>query len=60
MRCAACRRKLGVVAIACRCGKTYCAKHRIRHSCTHDYKAEHKHVLAAANPTVSFTKVKKI
>ena len=59
-RCAKCRKRLGLVAIACRCGSKYCAKHRIKHACTHDYKAGHKQGLALANPTIAFKKIDKI
>jgi len=60
VRCAACRKKLGPVAIACRCGKKYCAKHRIKHDCKYDYKARQKERLAKANPLIEFNKITKI
>ena len=59
-RCAECRKKLPAVAIACRCGKVYCSRHRIKHACGYDYKAEQQKILAAQNPTVHFLKIKKI
>jgi hypothetical protein len=39
-RCEACRVKVGLTAITCRCGGTYCARHRYAeaHCCKFDYK----------------------
>jgi hypothetical protein len=39
-RCEACRAKVGLTAITCRCGGTYCARHRYAeaHCCQFDYK----------------------
>jgi hypothetical protein len=39
-RCATCRAKVGLTAITCRCGGTFCARHRYAeaHVCQFDYK----------------------
>lgn len=56
-RCAACRKKVGLVALPCRCGGVYCAAHRTAHGCTFDYKAHGRQLLAQSNPQVSAAKV---
>ena len=40
-RCAACKAKVGLTAIKCRCGGIFCARHRYAeaHACQFDYKA---------------------
>ena len=43
-RCAACNAKVGLTAIKCRCGGTFCPKHRYAeaHECQFDYKGFQK------------------
>jgi len=40
-RCMSCKKKVGLLGFHCRCGGTYCEKHRYsdKHDCTFDYKA---------------------
>ena len=42
-----CKCKLKLTDYACRCGKYYCADHRLgeTHSCTFDYRAFSKEIL---------------
>lgn len=42
-----CKCKLKLTDYACRCGKFYCASHRLGeyHNCTFDYKQHHKELL---------------
>lgn len=46
-RCATCNKKTGIVPFECKCGSTYCAKHRHpeEHSCTFDFKTEERNKL---------------
>jgi hypothetical protein len=39
-RCAECKKKVGLTAIECRCGSTFCLQHRQaeKHHCTFDFK----------------------
>ncbi len=48
-RCCAegCKRKLGLLDFACRCGQIHCVMHRQAeaHRCSFDYQKEHKQLL---------------
>lgn len=61
-RCGVCNKKLDLTAITCRCGGTYCAKHRYdkEHGCTFDYKAMGAKQIRKDNPQVVAEKIKKI
>ena len=39
-RCVSCKKKVGLLGFNCRCGGTFCEKHRYsdKHECTFDYK----------------------
>lgn len=61
-RCALCAKKLGLVAQTtgkCKCGKTFCTKHKAceDHACTFDHHAAAQEKLAKALPVVAPTKV---
>ncbi|KAJ4966566.1 hypothetical protein NE237_018415 [Protea cynaroides] len=58
-RCMSCRKKVGLLGFKCRCGSTFCPKHRLpeMHSCTIDYKAVGQDGIANANPLVKADKV---
>jgi len=62
--CAApgCKKKLGITAVECHCGQTFCSDHRYadKHSCTYDYKGAKTESLAKANPLVAPRKVAEI
>ena len=62
--CAApgCKKKLGLTAVECHCGHTFCSDHRYadKHGCTYDYKGAKTESLTKANPTVAPRKVAEI
>uniref|UniRef100_A0A0D9WVY6 AN1-type domain-containing protein n=1 Tax=Leersia perrieri TaxID=77586 RepID=A0A0D9WVY6_9ORYZ len=51
-RCEACRKKVGLLGFACRCGGTFCGAHRHcdAHACAFDYKAAGRDAIARENP----------
>jgi hypothetical protein len=51
-----------VIIPFCRCGGIFCAVHRYAeaHSCTFDYKAEGRQMIARTNPVVAAQKLPKI
>ena len=57
-RCEACRKKVGLLGFACRCGGTYCGAHR--HAGGLDYKASGREQIARQNPLVVPSKIDKI
>ncbi|KNC54769.1 uncharacterized protein AMSG_01621 [Thecamonas trahens ATCC 50062] len=63
-RCAhaECRTKIGTRGFECACGASFCGSHRYAwaHDCTHDFAAEARDRLRAANPVVSPEKVARI
>ncbi|CAM6108375.1 unnamed protein product [Calypogeia fissa] len=60
-RCFSCNRKIGLIAIKCRCGNAYCALHRHaeKHNCLYDYKSAARDAIAKANPVIKADKVQK-
>jgi predicted nucleic acid binding AN1-type Zn finger protein len=61
-RCEACRKKVGLLGFACRCGGTYCGAHRHAgaHACKFDYMAAGRQQIARQNPLVVASKIDKI
>jgi predicted nucleic acid binding AN1-type Zn finger protein len=62
--CAAtsCRKKVSILGFLCKCGKTYCEKHRLPedHSpCSHDWSAEGRCKITKENPVIVAAKVLK-
>lgn len=59
-RCHACRARVGLLGFSCKCGPTFCARHRYSdtHDCTVDHRALARAALAAANPTVVAPKLR--
>ncbi|CAK7337194.1 unnamed protein product [Dovyalis caffra] len=57
-RCEGCNKKVGLTGFKCRCGKTFCGKHRYaeEHSCTFDFKTLDRQNLAKQNPLVAGAK----
>ncbi|XP_037431532.1 zinc finger A20 and AN1 domain-containing stress-associated protein 7-like [Triticum dicoccoides] len=53
-RCAACRKKVGLLGFRCRCEGTFCSVHRYseKHDCGFDYKAAGQKQIAKHNPLV--------
>ncbi|XP_010943705.1 zinc finger A20 and AN1 domain-containing stress-associated protein 5 [Elaeis guineensis] len=58
-RCAACRKRVGLIGFQCRCGTTYCGIHRYPegHGCGFDYKTVGRDAIAQANPVVKADKL---
>ena len=52
-RCMSCKKKVGLLGFHCRCGGTYCEKHRYsdKHDCTFDYKAHGRDQVSPASGT---------
>lgn len=50
-RCKSCNKKLELIPFNCRCGNSYCSKHRHaeEHGCSYDYKSEGQKQLTAIN-----------
>ncbi|KAK1681804.1 hypothetical protein QYE76_042652 [Lolium multiflorum] len=61
-RCETCRKKVGLLGFACRCGGTYCGMHRHAgaHACEFDYKAAGREQIARQNPLVVASKLDRI
>ncbi|XP_047072285.1 zinc finger A20 and AN1 domain-containing stress-associated protein 10-like [Lolium rigidum] len=61
-RCEACRKKVGLLGFACRCGRTYCGMHRHAgaHACEFDYKAAGREQIARQNPLIAASKLDRI
>ncbi|XP_059630247.1 zinc finger A20 and AN1 domain-containing stress-associated protein 1-like [Cornus florida] len=61
-RCWSCRKKVGVLGFACKCGSTFCGNHRYpeKHECPFDYKGAGRDAIAQANPVVKADKVQRI
>ncbi|XP_025796398.1 zinc finger A20 and AN1 domain-containing stress-associated protein 7-like [Panicum hallii] len=61
-RCAACRKKVGLLGFPCCCGETFCGAHRYaeKHACGFDYKGAGRERIARNNPVVVADKVAKI
>lgn len=51
-KCWQCKRKVGLTAMACRCGFVFCDRHRYadQHACAFDFKAADRAELARRNP----------
>nr|CAB3474364.1 unnamed protein product [Digitaria exilis] len=58
-RCPACYKKVGLTGFLCRCGKTFCGKHRYaeEHGCTFDFKGAGRDKIARANPLITGEKL---
>ena len=61
-RCAACRKKVGLLGFRCCCGETFCGAHRYaeKHACGFDYKRAGRERIARNNPVVVAYKIAKI
>ncbi|KAM3245400.1 hypothetical protein ACQJBY_056625 [Aegilops geniculata] len=58
-RCMACKKKVGLLGFACRCGGTFCSLHRYvdGHACDFDYKKVDREKIAKQNPLVVAPKI---
>lgn len=54
-RCWFCQKKCGLTGFECRCGYTFCAKHRYaeEHNCDFDHKGAGREILAKNNPNIT-------
>lgn len=61
-RCLTCRKKVGLLGFACRCGGTFCSLHRFadKHVCDFDFKKADREQIAKNNPLVIASKIDKI
>nr|QYC07281.1 SAP5 [Tamarix hispida] len=61
-RCGACRKRVGLTGIKCRCGVVYCGSHRYpeQHACTFDFKGLGREAIAKANPAIKADKIDRI
>jgi predicted nucleic acid binding AN1-type Zn finger protein len=61
-RCFSCSRRVGPVKFLCRCGYSFCSKHRLseEHACSFDHSQDGRRRLAQDNPQVVAEKVAKI
>ncbi|OEL34235.1 Zinc finger A20 and AN1 domain-containing stress-associated protein 9 [Dichanthelium oligosanthes] len=61
-RCASCKKKVGLLGFACRCGGTFCSVHRYaeKHACDFDFKTADREQIAKKNPLVVAPKINKI
>uniref|UniRef100_A0A2P2IJL7 Uncharacterized protein MANES_02G032000 n=1 Tax=Rhizophora mucronata TaxID=61149 RepID=A0A2P2IJL7_RHIMU len=61
-RCFTCNKKVGLTGFNCKCGSTFCGRHRYPedHSCTLDFKEAGRSSIAKANPVVKADKVGRI
>ncbi|OEL24264.1 Zinc finger A20 and AN1 domain-containing stress-associated protein 9 [Dichanthelium oligosanthes] len=61
-RCASCKKKVGLLGFACRCGGTFCSVHRYaeNHACDFDFKTADREQIAKKNPLVVAPKINKI
>ena len=60
--CWECKKKTGMSGYTCKCGFTYCKKHRLpeSHSCEFDYINEGKALLTKHNPNIQPEKLEKM
>mmetsp|Transcript_7260 Transcript_7260/g.10727 ORF Transcript_7260/g.10727 Transcript_7260/m.10727 type:complete len:119 (-) Transcript_7260:1118-1474(-) len=61
-RCGACKRKLGPMSFACRCGVFYCSRHRLpeQHNCTFDHRTHAQRKLSEENPQIIADKFNRL
>jgi len=59
-RCYKCNKRVGYTIVKCRCGFSFCGKHRYSdmHDCTFDYKSSHRAHLSDAHKKVQADKLK--
>lgn len=62
IRCQACRRKITLTYIECRCKGLFCGAHIYpdMHSCRYDHKKFNQELIKKNNPKVIHTKFEKI
>jgi len=57
-----CSQKLGLTNMPCKCGESYCAKHRHSedHACKYDYKQNQKELLSSQMVKVVGSKIDRV
>ena len=60
--CWTCEKKAGLMGFKCKCGYTFCKRHRIpeKHSCEFDFKKDGKKQLSKTNKQLVHDKIEKI
>ena len=60
--CWSCKKFVSIQAFLCKCGFSFCKKHRLpeNHSCSYDFKEEGIRSLRQQNPKMETDKVEKI
>ncbi|KAG2586244.1 zinc finger A20 and AN1 domain-containing stress-associated protein 5-like [Panicum virgatum] len=58
-RSVACCKKVGLTGFVCRCGKTFCGRHRYteEHGCAFDFKGADRGAIARTNPLIKGEKL---
>ena len=58
-RCKQCKKKLRLLSFTCKCGKTFCLKHRYAqdHQCQYDYKTTYTKKYLHLNPKIISEKI---
>ncbi|TKR88077.1 hypothetical protein L596_012373 [Steinernema carpocapsae] len=61
-RCQACSKRVGLLGFSCRCGGTFCNKHRFEtdHSCNFDYKTAERELISKKMPVIMAKKIDQI
>ena len=61
-RCWTCTKKAGLMGFKCKCGYTYCKKHRLpeKHTCDFNFQKEGKSRLSKKNPNIQSDKIERI
>lgn len=61
-RCWRCKVRVGFLGYSCKCGYTFCGRHRYpgEHDCTYDHSADAKAKISKANPLVEAAKMEKL
>ncbi|TMS32908.1 hypothetical protein L596_000701 [Steinernema carpocapsae] len=61
-RCHACNKRVGLLGFSCRCGGTFCNKHRFEtdHTCNFDYKTAERELIKKKNPVIMAKKIDQI
>ena len=62
IRCVECKKSVGLQGFKCKCERVFCNKHRMpeEHSCSYDFKQDHKEKLIKENPIIVPDKLLKI
>ena len=61
-RCHVCKKKIPIVQYTCKCDSKlfFCAKHRLNHNCSFDYKKFYQEKLKKENPLIIPDKLESV